>query len=92
MARQKHHIMTLVTFIGLVAACLTTVAFTPQVAKTWHSRSTRDISLGMYLVLATGIVMWLIYGLMIDDAPLILANAVTLLLVSIILYCKIRHG
>jgi len=84
--------MTLVTFIGLVAACLTTVAFTPQVVKAWRSRSTRDISLGMYLVLATGIVMWLIYGLMIGDAPLILANAVTLVFVSIILYCKIRHG
>lgn len=84
--------MTLVTFIGLVAACLTTVAFTPQVVKAWRSRSTRDISLGMYLVLATGIVMWLIYGLMIGDVPLILANAVTLVFVSIILYCKIRHG
>ncbi len=84
--------MTLVTFIGLVAACLTTVAFTPQVVKAWRSRSTRDISLGMYLVLATGIIMWLIYGLMIGDVPLILANAVTLVFVSIILYCKIRHG
>lgn len=84
--------MTFVTLIGLIAACLTTVAFTPQVVKAWRTRSTRDISLGMYLVLATGIVMWLIYGLMIDDAPLILANAVTLVFVSIILYCKIRHG
>jgi len=84
--------MSLVTLIGILAACLTTVAFTPQVVKAWRSRSTRDISLGMYLVLATGIVLWLIYGLMIGDAPLIFANAVTLLLVSIILYCKIRHG
>jgi MtN3 and saliva related transmembrane protein len=84
--------MTFVTLIGLAAACLTTVAFTPQVVKAWRTRSTRDISLGMYLVLATGIVLWLVYGLMIDDAPLIFANAVTLLLVAIILYCKIRHG
>ena len=84
--------MTLVTLIGLAAACLTTVAFTPQVVKAWRTRSTRDLSLGMYLVLASGIVLWLIYGLMLEDLPLILANSVTLLLVSIILYCKIRHG
>lgn len=84
--------MTLVTLIGLVAACLTTAAFAPQVLKAWRTRSTRDLSLGMYLVLASGIVLWLVYGLMIGDAPLILANAVTLVLVSIILYCKIRHG
>lgn len=84
--------MTLVTLIGLAAAFLTTVAFTPQVVKAWRTRSTRDLSLGMYLVLASGIVLWLAYGLMIGDAPLILANSVTLLLVSIILYCKIRHG
>ncbi len=84
--------MTLVTLIGLAAACLTTLAFTPQVVKAWRTRSTRDLSLGMYLVLATGIVLWLIYGLMLGDLPLILANAVTLVLVSIILYCKIRHG
>jgi MtN3 and saliva related transmembrane protein len=84
--------MTLVTLIGLAAACLTTVAFTPQVIKAWRTRSTRDLSLGMYLVLATGILLWLIYGILLGDAPLILANAVTLLLVAIILYCKIRHG
>lgn len=84
--------MTLVTIIGLAAACLTTVAFTPQVLKAWRTRSTRDLSLSMYLVLASGIVLWLVYGLMIGDAPLILANTVTLVLVSIILYCKIRHG
>ncbi|MFN4281094.1 MAG: SemiSWEET transporter [Alphaproteobacteria bacterium] len=77
--------MTFATFIGLAAACLTTVAFAPQVLKAWRSRSTRDLSLGMYLVLASGIVLWLVYGLMIGDLPLILANAVTLLLVSIIL-------
>jgi MtN3 and saliva related transmembrane protein len=84
--------MTLVTLIGLAAACLTTLAFTPQVVKAWRTRSTRDLSLGMYLVLATGIILWLIYGLMLGDAPLILANSVTLLFVAIILYCKIRHG
>lgn len=84
--------MPLATVIGLVAACLTTLAFTPQVVKAWRTRSTRDISLGMYLVFATGIVFWLAYGLMIEDAPVILANAITLLFVLVILFCKIRHG
>lgn len=84
--------MTAVTLIGFAAACLTTIAFLPQVIKAIRSRSTRDISLGMYLVLATGIALWLIYGLMIDDLPLILANLVTFVLVAVILFQKIRCG
>lgn len=83
--------MNFVTFLGFVAATLTTVAFVPQVVRVWRSRSTRDISLPMFLVLALGIVLWLIYGAIIGDLPLIVANVVTLILVLTILFFKLRY-
>jgi MtN3 and saliva related transmembrane protein len=83
--------MNSVTLIGLAAATLTTVAFVPQVVRAWRTRSTRDISLPMFLVLAAGIVLWLIYGAMLRDLPLILANLVTLVLVLMILFFKLRY-
>jgi MtN3 and saliva related transmembrane protein len=54
--------MLKLTFLGLTAAFCSTVAFLPQVVKTWKSRSTADISLSMYLVLVLGIILWLAYG------------------------------
>lgn len=78
--------------IGLLAGALTTIAFLPQVVKTWRTRSTRDISLGMFLVLTTGVALWLLYGLLLGDLPLVAANSVTFLLAAIILYFKLRHG
>jgi MtN3 and saliva related transmembrane protein len=83
---------TLATFIGLAAAFCTTVAYVPQVLKAWRSKSTSDISLAMFTLMVTGITLWLIYGLMLSDLPLILSNAVTLALVSSILLLKLRHG
>jgi MtN3 and saliva related transmembrane protein len=83
--------MDSITLIGLAAATLTTVAFIPQVVRAWRTRSTRDISLPMFLVLALGITLWLIYGAMIRDLPLIAANLVTLVLVLMILFLKLRY-
>jgi MtN3 and saliva related transmembrane protein len=71
---------------------VTALGFVPQVVKTWRTRSTHDISLGMFAILVAGIVAWLAYGVLIADAPLVLANAVTLLLAGTILYFKIRNG
>lgn len=76
--------------IGGVAAVLTTIAFLPQVLKSWRSGSTRDVSLGMFLILNTGIILWLIYGLVLGSLPLIFANAVTLFLTGTILFLKLR--
>ncbi len=83
---------TYVTIIGLAAAVLTTFAFLPQAIKTWRTKSTADISLGTFSALCIGISLWLIYGLLIGDLPLILANAVTLVLAGTILYFKLRYG
>ena len=62
--------------VGLVAAFLTTVAFLPQVVHTIRTRSTHDISLRMYSLYTVGIFLWLVYGLLLRDVPLIAANAV----------------
>ncbi|WP_448509168.1 SemiSWEET transporter [Immundisolibacter sp.] len=80
------------TAIGLLAALLTTTAFLPQVLHTLATRDTRGISLRMYTIFVAGVLLWLIYGLLMHDWPLILANAVTLLLAGAILILKLRHG
>lgn len=75
--------------LGLVAACLTTTSLIPQVLQIWRSRSARDISLGMYLIFVTGIALWLAYGVIAGDLPLMLSNSVSLLLAGGILVMKL---
>lgn len=79
------------TLLGLCAGGLTTLAFVPQVLKTWRSKSGNDISLGMFLLFSTGVLLWLIYGILIDALPVIIANAVTLLLSLTVLVLKLRY-
>lgn len=80
--------MELVTLLGLVAGSLTTIAFLPQLLKTWKSRSAADISGVMLITFCLGLLLWLIYGLLIQSLPVILANGITLVLASIILFFK----
>lgn len=77
---------------GYAAAVFTTVAFVPQVLRAWRSRSTSDISLGMYLLLVAGTLLWLAYGVLTDATPVIASNVVNLGLQTSILYLKLRHG
>ena len=79
------------TVLGIVAGSLTTLAFIPQVVKIWRTRSTHDISLGMFLLFSTGLVLWLVYGVLTGSWPIIIANAVTLVLALTILYFKLRY-
>jgi MtN3 and saliva related transmembrane protein len=80
------------TWMGLLAAFCSTAAFVPQVVKTWRTRSTKDISLVMFMVLITGVLLWLAYGILIRDIPLIVANGATLLFAGTILFFKLKHG
>ena len=80
-----------VTILGLVAGTLTTLSFLPQLLKAWKSRSTHDISIGMFLLLAVGIMLWIVYGIVAADVPVILSNTVTLVFVSLILALKLRY-
>lgn len=82
----------MITLIGIIAGILTTISFIPQVIKSISSRNTRDISLLMYLTFLTGICLWLIYGIIITNIPIIFANSVTFMLVGAIIVMKIRYG
>ncbi|ACY48888.1 SemiSWEET family sugar transporter [Rhodothermus marinus] len=77
--------MDLAFGIGLIAATLTTLAFLPQVVRTWRRRSADDLSAGTFLLLFTGIVLWLLYGILRRDPIIILANAVGVTLVGSLL-------
>lgn len=80
-----------VTTVGLVAGTLTTIAFIPQLTKTWRSKSAQDVSLGMLITFSTGVLLWLTYGLFIHALPVILANLITFVLTLIILLLKIKY-
>lgn len=84
--------MLITTFIGLFAAVCTTSSFVPQVIKAWRSRSTRDMSTAMFTLLVTGNSLWLLYGVLIGDLPIVVANLITLALVATILALKLRYG
>jgi MtN3 and saliva related transmembrane protein len=77
--------------IGMVAAVLTTIAYIPQVVKIYRTKSARDVSFRMFSLLATGVSLWLVYGIMMRSAPLIFANFVTLALSLTVLGLKIRY-
>lgn len=72
--------MDMMTGLGLLAGTLTTVAFVPQVIRTWKSKSAKDLSLAMLGTFTAGVVCWMVYGVMIDSLPIILANSITFLL------------
>ena len=82
--------MSGITLLGFAAAACTTVAFVPQLLRSWRTGSTRDISLGMFLVMTIGVLLWLIYGLLVHDRPLVVANGVTFVLSLTILVMKLR--
>ena len=84
--------MTLTHSIGMLAATLTTLCFIPQVWLVVKHRKTEGISLAMYIVFGAGVSLWLVYGLLLDSPPIIVANAVTLCLVLVIIAMKIRLG
>lgn len=79
-------------WIGSIAAILTTGSFVPQVWRVWQTRHTKDISLLMYIFFTVGVSLWLTYGILLDSLPIILANAVTLLLAGMVLGMKLRFG
>lgn len=82
--------MTLPDILGSLAGALTTIAFIPQVIKTWKTRSTHDISLIMFSLFSLGVLLWLLYGISLGALPIIIANSITLALAMSILVMKIR--
>ncbi|MGB5592939.1 MAG: SemiSWEET transporter [Crocosphaera sp.] len=83
--------MNPITWIGLLAGALTTISFFPQMLKTWKTRSTKDISLEMFLLFCTGVFLWIIYGFFLDDIPVIMTNIATFILAFPILVLKLKY-
>ena len=84
--------MDTATWIGLAAGLLTTAAFVPQVVKIWKTKSARDISLHTFALFTLGVGLWLAYGIVKQEPPIIFWNAVTLVLAGAILAMKVRFG
>ena len=77
--------------VGYLSAFLTTFAFVPQALQSWRTRDLSGVSLPMYSLFSLGVLGWLIYGTMITSWPIIVANSITLMLASVVLYLKITH-
>jgi MtN3 and saliva related transmembrane protein len=83
--------MNLTDLIGTLAAVLTTASFLPQAVHTFTTKDVSGISLGMYSVFTFGVAMWLVYGLLLQAWPIVIANCITLALASAILVMKLRY-
>ena len=82
--------LNLDNFIGFIAAFCTTFSFIPQAIKVYKTKKTQDISLGMFILMSTGVALWIAYGFLIASAPVIIANVVTLMLAAYILVMKVK--
>lgn len=83
--------MNFSTYIGFLAGMLTTLSLLPQVIKVIKNKQTKDISLWMYIIFVLGILMWLSYGLLIKDTPIIVTNIFSLVLSATVLFYKIKY-
>jgi len=84
--------MEISEIIGIIAGIATTGSFIPQAYKVYKTKTTHDLSKGMFLLLIGGIIMWIIYGLLHEAIPIIAANSITLVLAIYIFIMKIKHG
>ena len=78
-------------YIGYLAAACTSMSFLPQAIKVIKTNDTESLSIGMYSVFTFGVLCWLLYGLLLTDWPMIIANVITFTLAGIILVLKIKH-
>ena len=81
-----------IEFFGFLAALLTTIAFLPQLYKTWKTKSADDVSLIMLILFITGLICWIIYGLKINSLPILVANIITCIFNFSILILKITFN
>ena len=84
--------MDIATVIGLAAGLLTTLSLVPQVQKIWKTKSAKDVSRRMFIAFCIGVALWLVYGILQQEMPMILWNAVSLALGLSILGMKLRYG
>jgi MtN3 and saliva related transmembrane protein len=82
----------MIHYLGYLAGTLTVVSFLPQVIRTWQSRRTGDLSLGMFTILITASSLWIVYGAVVGDMPVVITNVGMVALNGAIAVAKIRYG
>jgi MtN3 and saliva related transmembrane protein len=83
--------MDVITTIGLIAALFTTISLFPQVIKVYKTKSTKDISTGMFSLFCSGVLLWFIYGVLLNDFPIIIANLLAFVQALVILFFKAKY-
>jgi len=83
--------MDTITIIGLIAAAFTTIALFPQLLKVWKTKSTKDISTGMFALYCGGVFLWFVYGVYLNDLPIMIANSLAFIQALIILILKAKY-
>jgi MtN3 and saliva related transmembrane protein len=83
--------MDTITIIGLVAALFTTISLLPQLIKVYKTKSTKDISTGMFALFGSGVLLWFIYGVFLSNLPIIIANSLAFIQALVILFFKARY-
>ncbi|MBF0216803.1 MAG: SemiSWEET transporter [Candidatus Omnitrophica bacterium] len=84
--------MTIIDLLGIVAGICTTLSLVPQIVKIHTTKRTRDLSLSMFLIFTVGVALWLVYGFIINKAPIIIANLVTINFCGYLIWAKIRYN
>jgi len=87
----KENMMDSITIVGFIAGTLTTVAYIPQVIRSWRLKETKDISLSMLVLYAVGVFLWFVYGVWTNALPIIAANGISLVLILVLLGIKLRY-
>ena len=83
--------MDTITIIGLIAAAFTTISLFTQLIKVWKTKSTKDISTGMFSLFCCGVFLWFIYGVYVNDLPIMIANSLAFIQALIILIFKAKY-
>jgi MtN3 and saliva related transmembrane protein len=83
--------MDAITGIGLIAALFTTFSLFPQLIKVYKTKSTKDISAGMFSLFCGGVFLWFIYGVLVNDFPIIIANSLAFVQAVMILCFKVKY-
>jgi MtN3 and saliva related transmembrane protein len=82
--------MNAIQLLGLAAGTITSITFLPQVIQIWKTKSVKDLSMQMLLLLILGVTMWLIYGILVKDAAIIYTNSMVLTMSLVMMYFKFR--
>jgi MtN3 and saliva related transmembrane protein len=83
--------MNPITIIGLIAALFTTISLLPQLVKVYKTKSTKDISTGMFTLFGSGVLLWFVYGVFVNDLPIMIANSLAFIQATVILFLKAKY-